>query len=103
LSDIDVLSHFDEYYEMAAEAERLLAQTDYEKMESNHLPKEFCHGNYNYHNIIFNGDKVAVINFEKAGAGLQIKDFYFFLRKVLEKHNWNLELGYNIIDKRTNI
>lgn len=61
---------------MAAEAERLLAQTDYEKMESNHLPKEFCHGNYNYHNIIFNGDKVAVINFEKAGAGLQIKDFY---------------------------
>lgn len=99
LTEYDVLAHFDEYYEMSVMAYKLLADTNYTKMENEAKRIEICHGNYNYHNIIFCNDKVAVVNFEKAGAGLQIKDLYLFLRKVLEKHNWNLELGYNIIDR----
>lgn len=97
--EYDVLAHFDEYYEMSVMAYKLLADTNYTKMENEAKRIEICHRNYNYHNIIFCNDKVAIVNFEKAGAGLQIKDLYLFLRKVLEKHNWNLELGYNIIDR----
>lgn len=102
--EYDVLANFDEYYGGGVAALEKLKNTNYEKLEQECKEKKyFCHGNYNYHNIIFVEDKIAIINFEKAGTGLQIKDLYFYMRKVLEKHNWNVELGYNMLDKYNKI
>lgn len=39
-----------------------------------------------------------VTNFEKADCGLQVKDIYVFLRKVMEKNHWNPELGRRLLD-----
>lgn len=69
---------------MSVMAHKMLADTNYTEMEKQAKEIEICHGNYNYHNIIFCNEKLAVVNFEKAGAGLQIKDLYLLLRKVLE-------------------
>ena len=90
--------------------------------------RKVCHGNYTYHNIIMLKNKseaisknyvppgwinnkpiyatelscpdgiIATTNFEKAYIGLQISDLYQFLRKVMEKNDWDILYGSNIID-----
>jgi len=87
-----------------------------------------CHGNYTYHNIIMLKNKVEAItkayippgwinkqplsvaelgtsasmvattNFEKAYIGLQVCDLYQFVRKVMEKNDWDILYGSNIIE-----
>lgn len=104
--EYDVLDHFDEYYGIAVDALDKIKSSGYEEIEKMSKEKKlFCHGNYNYHNIIVinegksvSYEKIAVVGFEKAGVGMQINDLYFYLRKVMEKHNWNIELGINIIE-----
>lgn len=87
-----------------------------------------CHGNYTYHNIIMLKNKqeamtkayvppgwvnrqplsatdlgalggmIATTNFEKSYIGLQICDLYQFVRKVMEKNDWDILYGSNIIE-----
>ena len=85
------------------------------------------HGSYHYHNIWVNirssqpggtagmeaaatletaphrqGERgrqlCAVTNFERASCNIQITDFYMFFRKVMEKNNWNGDLGKKLMD-----
>ena len=37
-------------------------------------------------------------NFEKLGAHLQMKDVYFFMRKILEKNHWSVALADQMIE-----
>ena len=102
--EYDILRHFDEYYSYAVEATISLKKTDIEAMiEKANSDVSICHGNYNYHNIIFLGNNCAVTDFDRSGKGLLVKDLYFYLRKVMEKHNWDLKIGYNILDKYNKI
>lgn len=87
-----------------------------------------CHGNYTYHNIIMLKAKseamsrtyippgwinkqplsvaeigggqgmIATTNFEKSYIGLQISDLYQFIRKVMEKNDWDILYGSNMIE-----
>jgi len=90
--------------------------------------RDVCHGNYTYHNIIMlkakteaitknyippgwinkqplsvadlagGSSPIATTNFEKSYIGLQISDLYQFIRKVMEKNDWDLLYGSRIID-----
>jgi Ser/Thr protein kinase RdoA (MazF antagonist) len=90
--------------------------------------RRVCHGNYTYHNIIVLRNKaeimskvyvppgwinrqpltvaelgsaessLATTNFEKSYIGLQIFDLYQFIRKVMEKNDWDILYGNNIIE-----
>ena len=44
-----------------------------------------------------------MINIQKLNYSLQIQDLYDFLRKVMEKNNWDLKLGKNIINEYSEI
>lgn len=46
---------------------------------------------------------LAVTNFDKACVGVQIMDLYLFVRKVMEKNDWDLDLGSMILDTYSNI
>jgi len=46
----------------------------------------------------YNGSMVATTNFEKSHIGLQITDLYQFIRKVMEKNDWDILYGSNIIE-----
>jgi CotS family spore coat protein len=97
--EYDILEHFEEFYELAGEAERRCLSSGYE--EANALAvrnTDICHGNYSYHNLLHMEKGAAVINFEHSGSGLLIRDFAFFLRKVMEKHDWNQEFGEELIE-----
>lgn len=49
----------------------------------------FCHGAYQHHNIIRLDDGWATIGMEQFHFGAQLEDLYDFLRKVLEKNNYD--------------
>lgn len=60
---------------------------------------ELCHGSYNYHNILFDGGTAAVTNFDKYKNECQISDLYQFMRKILEKYDWDMQTAYKMIDE----
>lgn len=99
-SDFELLylKNFEHFYEQAIIAEKLLTQMDYDRLNvQGDNTDSICHGSYNQHNILISGQDLSIVGFDKCGIGLQIQDLYIFLRKVLEKNNWNLELGSKLI------
>lgn len=71
-------------------------------------PQVFCkavatgvlaHGSCNHHNILNGRGYVAVVNFERATMNLPITDLYDFMRKILEKYNWDMKLAYRMLDE----
>ena len=56
-----------------------------------------CHGDFNQHNVLINKEGTLILNYEKAVYGMQISDLSNFMRKILEKHNWNLGLGMDML------
>lgn len=95
---------YDNFYEQGCMAIDILKQSEYGSMlEIANKQIHICHGNYTYHNIIFLQNGVATTNFDKASIGVQISDLYHFLRKVMEKNNWNIELGNQIINEYNKI
>lgn len=58
----------------------------------------YCHGDYQYHNIIRRGNGWCVINFEKCIQDNPVRDICLFLRKLLEKNDWSVELGKELLD-----
>ncbi len=57
----------------------------------------FCHGDYQYHNIILCDGNWCIINFEKCAPDSYVRDLYLFMRKLLEKSNWSIALGKELI------
>jgi len=57
-----------------------------------------CHGDFNQHNILFSSGSSAILNFEKANYDVQVSDLGNFIRKILEKHNWNMGLGMDMLN-----
>lgn len=58
-----------------------------------------CHGDFNQHNVLRmkeNGS-FCIVNFEYMSYNLPVMDLSNFLRKMLEKNNWNEDLGMSLI------
>lgn len=85
-----------------AEQVIVLQKKECEAVVSGNRQKEqlygICHGDFNQHNVIFSREGVSILNFEKASYGIQVGDFSNFMRKIMEKHNWNLGLGVDMLD-----
>ena len=52
-----------------------------------------CHGDFQYHNVLFCESGVRLMNFEKCIWDDRSRDIYHFSRKMLEKSNWSPETG----------
>ena len=80
-----------------------LEDSGYTQLYENTLEHGFvCHGEFNQHNVLMvrekNGEKaIAVTNFDKWGFDVQMVDLYQFMRKILEKHDWNIPLGKSMV------
>lgn len=84
------LSLFSEFYKEAEEAEEMLAGISFDGLYTSVMEQQtICHGSYNYHNILFTSQGIATTCFEKAQLQMQWMDFYDFIRKIMEKNNWN--------------
>lgn len=56
------------------------------------------HGDYQYHNIILFEKEWYVTNFEKCQYGSPVTDIYLLMRKLLEKSNWSVTLGKELLE-----
>lgn len=89
-----VLKHFDAMYEWAGTAGERLAESGYERLlQKSREEGAVTHGDYNYHNVLMTPKGMATTNFEHFTNDIQIEDFYYFMRKVMEKYEWNVELA----------
>ncbi|MGL5259940.1 MAG: CotS family spore coat protein [Lachnospiraceae bacterium] len=96
--ELYLLKHFDCYYEKALKIEEDLQKYPF-LYDVDKIKKEghFCHGEFQHHNILFQGQSSLIINFEKFSLESQIKDLSLFLRKVLEKNGWCENLGNEVL------
>lgn len=56
-----------------------------------------CHGDFNQHNVVIESGGMTLIHMEHARFGAQMTDLGNFMRKMLEKHEWNETLGLEIL------
>lgn len=57
-----------------------------------------CHGDYNYHHVLFLERGMATTNFGRCRFDFQVHDLYQFMRKILEKQNWDPGLGEKMLN-----
>lgn len=57
-----------------------------------------CHGDFQYHNVLFCEGGVRLMNFEKCIWDNRSRDIYHFTRKMLEKSNWAPETGEALLN-----
>lgn len=97
--ELCILKLFPEFYEQASRVQEYFTKNDYVKLQQKCIEeKRIYHGNYNYHNVLFQEQQIITTNFEGVGLGVQIVDLYDFLRKIMEKNNWNSKQGIKILD-----
>lgn len=99
-SDFEVyfLKLCDGYFEQA------LAALEYIKNDTQEKDVSYLiHGNFSYHSLLTDsplGETCFVLtSFDKAGFGQHGSDFYYLLRKTMEKNDWNQNLGYHMMQR----
>lgn len=98
--ELQVLKNFEEFYEQGKESLELLRSSAYEELKTQADGElRLCHGNYNHHNILIEGRAAAVVNFDKLSVDMQLVDLYLFMRKILEKYNWEARLGCQMLEE----
>lgn len=100
--EISLLNCYDHFLEQALSVTEgfgtYQAIIDKELSRKDRTTEVYSHGDYQYHNILFNGKEWFIINFEKCIPDNPVRDLYLLLRKLLEKSNWSLPLGTELIN-----
>lgn len=89
------LAHFDKMFSVAEQVADRLKESGYDDLyRKSVMGNCLVHGDYNYHNVLMlPAAEVATTNFEHFCLDVQVQDLCYFLRKVMEKYQWNEELG----------
>lgn len=97
--EVFLLHHYPFFMEQAEEALSLFRDAKvgafYRQEEERGV---LCHGDFQYHNILFTDGGLFVMNYEKCMMDVQIRDFYLFFRKVMEKNGWNIYTGRQLLE-----
>lgn len=98
--EVQFLNCFSMFYEQAKEAQERAAASGCEVLRQANLEKGcLCHGSFHQHNIYFLGRRqVFVSNFEKCRYDVQVSDLYQFLRKMMEKQDFDPYVGSMLLE-----
>lgn len=93
---------YDYFYEQAMQCEASVSAGGKAEIDMSHLG--YCHGMYNQHSVLIgvvDGVNVVkgTINFDRFYVGNQLNDLYHFMRKTLEKNNYNFSVAEQIIEQ----
>ena len=98
------LKHFEGMYQWAEMATEKLKASGYQALLQRSLEEgKLVHGDYNYHNILMTNAGLATTGFEHVYSGIPVTDLYDFLRKIMEKNEWNLSLGDKMLNAYSRI
>ncbi|MCC8128305.1 MAG: phosphotransferase [Clostridiales bacterium] len=94
--ELCVIRNFAAFYEQAVQA-----QAEWEQLEKKQGQDALflCHGDLDQHHILLKESEACFIDFNQMHRGRQVTDLYHFMRKALEKHNWNERLGLSMIER----
>lgn len=93
--EIYLMQCYDYFFDMAIQvAEKLNTYEEAIKKNSSGL---ICHGDYQHHNLMMTQEGLFLINFEKCVQDSPARDIYLFMRKLLEKNDWNKETGFLLL------
>lgn len=87
---------YDAFYRQAIDCQAMMDACDRTNI-ARHIG--YCHGAYNYHSVLFCGGYLATVNFDRFHVGYQLIDLYQFIRKVMEKNNYNFNMAVKIIEE----
>ena len=89
---------YDSYKNQAMEmTEQLKEQLSSLPVEDKKQMYGLCHGDYNQHNVVFSQRECVLLNFEQLNYDILVSDLANFTRKIMEKYNWNTNIGMEII------
>lgn len=92
------MKEYESYKNQAKEVtEQLKKQSEDLGEDVKRKMRGLCHGDYNQHNVLFSQGEWAVLNFEQMTYDVLVQDLANFIRKILEKYNWNTGLGLDMI------
>lgn len=81
-----------EYIDKAKSAKYLLSE------HCSVLPqRNISHNNFNQHNVLIGKNGCIIINYSRAAVSYQVLDIYDFMRKMLEKYDWEVEIGLKML------
>lgn len=89
---------YENYKSQAVEVTRQLEEQA-GRLDASYLDRMrgICHGDYNQHNAVLFQGEWTLINFEQMSYDVMVGDLANFIRKILEKYNWNTGLGIDMI------
>lgn len=77
---------------------KMLDESGYEELrEASWKEGWVCHGEFSQHNVLMVKGGTAVTNFGHWSFDIQMSDLYRFMRKILEKYNWDLHLAREML------
>ncbi len=92
--ELALLDSYNLFLKQALKVEERIRNEDFTTLYAEiEAKRQFAHGDFQYHNLIFGKERAAVIHFEKCQWDSRVRDIALFLRKTLEKADWDLALG----------
>lgn len=82
--------HYPMFIEMANQSVQLLEKKQTDCFALNH-------GDFNQHNVIKTPEGYRIIHLENLSFGIAVSDLVNFLRKTMEKNNWDEKLGLDML------
>ncbi|HEX2945339.1 MAG TPA: CotS family spore coat protein [Clostridia bacterium] len=85
------LQYVDYFFDLGEKASQELEASDYSELtERTRAEKLFCHHDYTHHNILMEGDRVIVTNFDYCCHELRVYDIANFIRRKMRKCDWDI-------------
>ncbi len=116
--ELCIIGNYDRFYEQAREAADEMkklwgreendvgeyTQEEWEQLKAAELCDEsvsglaLCHGDLDQHHVLMGRGYTAFVEYNRMHLGIQAMDLYRLMRKALEKHGWDMELGLSMLD-----
>jgi spore coat protein I len=96
--EMEIFRNIDSFYNEAQAACEMLEKDGMAEILAGSCENSLIHGNFTYHNVIIGNGGVAVTNMERCRIDSQMMDLYQFMRKILEKYNWDIDLGFRMLN-----
>ncbi len=94
----EYLNSVEEFLAWGEEALEELGNSSYASLRARSLAEgRICHGEFNQHHILLGQNYTAITGFDKWKYDIQVTDLYCFMRKILEKCNWNPVMGKRML------
>lgn len=91
--ELMLYKNFAQFFDETTEFAEKIKEADLAEVKG-----QLSHTCFDHHNILIDQNGPMIVNFDKVKAEPNMVDLYRFMRKILEKHNWNMVLAYKMIE-----